>query len=248
MLKLKGVIAPLPTPFNHEGEIYVAKVQYNVAKWNRVALGGYLVGASTGEGELLDIEEKRKLWSLVKDGAADSRTLIAGIAMPSVRASVAQSRVAAELGYAAVHASAPSLGDADLYFRALADASPLPLIAPGNFDHPNIISAPAGRIDDLSAHLQSGNTWGIWRFAAAAPFVAITILEAVQKREYEAANDWQLRASRAIELISTRTGVPALKHALDFNGYYGGPCRLPYPSLNRAAQIEIEEALHGLRS
>jgi 4-hydroxy-2-oxoglutarate aldolase len=88
----------------------------------------------------------------------------------------------------------------------------------------------------------------VFPFAAVAPFVAVTIWEAVQKREYEAADDWQRRAARAIELLFVRHGAPGIKFALDFNGYYGGPCRLPYPVLPRAAQMEIEEALHGLRS
>ncbi len=248
MIKLKGVFAPIPTPFNHEGEIYAAKVKHNAAKWNRVALGGYLVGSSTGEGPLLDFEEKVLLWSLVRESAAESRVLIADVTMPSVRASVALAREAARLGYTAVHALPPAEGDSSLYYRALGDASPLPVIGLGNFEHPNLVGSPVTRVDDLSAHLRDGNAWAIWPLAAAAPYVAVTIQEAVQKREYEAAADWQARAARSIELITTRYGIPGLKHALDFNGYYGGPCRLPYPTITRAAQVEIEEALHGLRS
>jgi 4-hydroxy-2-oxoglutarate aldolase len=248
MIKLKGVFAPIPTPFNHEGEIYAAKVRHNVAKWNRVALSGYLVASATGEGPLLNLDEKVALWSLVREVAAEGRVLIAGVTMPGVRASVALAREAARLGYSAVHALPPMEGDSLLYYRALADASPLPVIGPGNFEHPNLVDSPLDRIDDLSKHLQDGNSWAIWTLAAAAPYVAVTIQEAVQKREYEAAADWQTRAARAIELITIRHGIPGLKHALDFNGYYGGPCRLPYPAIDRAAQVEIEEALHGLRS
>lgn len=248
MLKLKGIIAPLPTPFNHEGDLYTAKVRHNVAKWNRVALGGYLVASALGEGPLLDADEKRQLWSLVRESAAEGRTLIADVSMPSVRASAAMAKAAAELGYHAVHATEPANGDAELYFRSLADRSPLPLLAPGNFEHPNIVAAPENRIDDLSLHLQNKQNWGVWMLAAAAPYVAVTIQEAVQKREYEAADDWQARANKVIRLVNERHGIPGLKHALDFNGYYGGPCRLPYPVLPRAAQVEIEEALHGLRS
>lgn len=248
MLKLKGIIAPLPTPFNHEGELYVAKVRHNVAKWNRVALGGYLVASTLGEGPLLDAEEKRQLWTLVRETAADGRTLIADVSMPSVRASATLARIASELGYHAVHAEKPGNGDADLYFRSLADRSALPVIAPGNFEHPNLVAIPEARIDDLSQHLQRGTNWGVWMLAAAAPYVAVTIQEAVQKREYEAAHDWQARANKVIQLLNDRHGIPGLKHALDFNGYYGGSCRLPYPVLPRAAQLEIEEALHGLRS
>lgn len=248
MLKLKGIIAPLPTPWNADGELYVAKVRHNVAKWNRVALAGYLVGGAVGEGPLLEAEEKRQLWTLVRESAGEGKTLLADVSMPSVRASVGLARVAAELGYTAVHALPPAEGDARLYYQALADGSPLPVLARGSFAHPNVVSGPEEPVRNLSQHLQQGAGWAIWKLAAAAPFVAVTIQEAVQKREYEAADDWQQRAGEAIRLVEDVHGLPGLKHALDYNGYYGGPCRLPYAPLGRAAEVAIEEALHGLRS
>ena len=47
-MKLQGIFPPIATPFDHNGEIYAAKVRHNVEKWNRTALSGYVVLGSTG--------------------------------------------------------------------------------------------------------------------------------------------------------------------------------------------------------
>jgi 4-hydroxy-2-oxoglutarate aldolase len=42
-------------------------------------------------------------------------------------------------------------------------------------------------------------------------------------------------------------GVPGLKYAMDLNGYYGGPVRLPLTSIGPAAKAEIEAAFADLK-
>ena len=42
-------------------------------------------------------------------------------------------------------------------------------------------------------------------------------------------------------------GVPGLKHAMDLNGYYGGPPRLPFVPVSQDARREIEEAFRDLK-
>src|SRR5260370_381370 len=63
--------------------------------------------------------------------------------------------------------------------------------------------------------------------AKAAPYATISIWEAHRTREAAAAFDWQNRILRAAQLVTTKYGVPGLKYAMDLNGYYGGPPRLP---------------------
>ncbi len=99
----------------------------------------------------------------------------------------------------------------------------------------------------LEKALRVGAIGGVLDYAAAAPFSCVTILEAVMKREYEAAEDWQGRISAAAELVGPRYGVAGLKYAMDYNGYYGGPPRLPLLPLPRPAQEKVEAAFHGLR-
>ena len=62
-MKLEGIFPPIATPFDHEGNLYRAKVQHNVEKWNKTKLGGYVVCGSTGESVYLTTEEKIRLWS-----------------------------------------------------------------------------------------------------------------------------------------------------------------------------------------
>jgi len=47
--------------------------------------------------------------------------------------------------------------------------------------------------------------------------------------------------------VTSKYGVPGLKYAMDLNGYYGGPPRLPLIVPTPAAKQEIEEAFRDLR-
>ena len=85
-------------------------------------------------------------------------------------------------------------------------------------------------------------------FANAAPYAAIALWEAYRTREEEAGLDWQARITPPAELVNTRYGVPGLKHAMDLNGYYGGPPRLPWTAPDPSAKREIEEAFADLKS
>ena len=66
--------------------------------------------------------------------------------------------------------------------------------------------------------------------------------------DYDAAADWQNRIARAAVLVTSKYGVPGLKHAMDLNGYYGGPPRLPLTMPSPEAKREIEQAFQGLTS
>jgi 4-hydroxy-2-oxoglutarate aldolase len=96
--------------------------------------------------------------------------------------------------------------------------------------------------------LQSGASGAVLPFANAAPYAAIALWEAYRTREEEAGLDWQARIAPPAELVNTRYGVPGLKHAMDLNGYYGGPPRLPWTAPGPAAKREIQEAFADLRS
>ena len=103
-----------------------------------------------------------------------------------------------------------------------------------------------GSAPTLAPSLQVGAVGAVLAFANAAPYATIAIWEAHRTREYEAAKDWQARISRAAQLVTTRYGIPGLKHAMDLKGYYGGPPRLPLVPVAPDARREIEEAFAGL--
>jgi len=95
--------------------------------------------------------------------------------------------------------------------------------------------------------LLMGACGAILAYANAAPYSVIAIWEAYRTREDAAGLDWQNRISRAAALVTTKYGVPGLKYAMDLNGYYGGPPRLPLSVPTAEAKREIEEAFRDLK-
>jgi dihydrodipicolinate synthase/N-acetylneuraminate lyase len=43
-------------------------------------------------------------------------------------------------------------------------------------------------------------------------------------------------------------GIPGIKYAMDFNGYYGGPPRLPLLPLTADKKAEVERVMSGIRN
>jgi 4-hydroxy-2-oxoglutarate aldolase len=293
-MKLQGIFPPIATPFDHNGEIYAAKLQHNVEKWNRTALSGYVVMGSTGESVMLMPDEKMAVWELVAKHASPDKLLIAGTGMESVRETVYLTNRAAEMGYKAAMVRTPhyyknliNRGDAQaLYFQSVADRSRIPLIiynwpqttgvdipaetVAALSEHPNIIAIKessgnlekvmqmirevkhgfqvlVGSAPTLWPSLLMGCCGAILAYANAAPYSVIAIWEAYRTREEAAGMDWQNRIARAAFLVTAKYGVPGLKYAMDLNGYYGGPPRLPLSVPTPAAKQEIEEAFKELK-
>jgi 4-hydroxy-2-oxoglutarate aldolase len=293
-MKLQGIFPPITTPFDHNGEVYKTKLTYNVERWNRTGLAGYVVCGSTGESVMLTPEEKFLCWELVAKAAAPEKLLIAGTGVESVRETVSLTNKAAEIGYKAAMVRTPfyyrgllnNVNAQVLYFRSVADRTKIPLmiynwpqvtgidIAPEAVamlsEHPNIIAIKessgslekvmqmlrevkpgfqvlVGSAPTLAPSFQVGAVGAVLAFANAAPYACITIWEAHRSRELDAAKDWQNRIAKAAQLVTTKYGVPGLKHAMDQMGYYGGPPRLPLTVPCPEAKHEIEQAFEGLR-
>jgi 4-hydroxy-2-oxoglutarate aldolase len=294
IMKLQGILPPITTPFDHNGEIYWSKLQHNVEKWNRTTLAGYVVMGSTGESVHLTADEKIQVWEAVAKHAAPEKLLVAGTGMESVRETVCLTNRAAELGYKAAMVRTPhyyknlvNRADAQaLYYRTVADQSRIPLIiynwpqATGVdipveavvalSEHPNVVAIKessgnlekvmrmirevrhgfqvlVGSAPTLWPSLLMGATGAILAYANAAPYSVIAIWEAYRTREEAAGLDWQNRIGRAAALVTSKYGVPGLKYAMDLNGYYGGPPRLPLSAPTPAAKQEIEEAFRDLK-
>jgi 4-hydroxy-2-oxoglutarate aldolase len=293
-MKLQGIFPPIATPFDHNGDIYPAKVRHNVEKWNKTALSGYVVMGSTGESVMLTTDEKTAMWELVAQCAAPEKLLIAGTGVESVRETVALTNRAAEMGYKAALVRTPHYyknlvnraAAQELYFRAVADQARIPVIV-YNFpqatgvdipveavvalsEHPNVIGIKessgnmaklmetirgaragfqvlVGSAPTLWPSLLMGACGGILAYANAAPYSTIAIWEAYRAREDAAGLDWQNRIGHAAALVTAKHGIPGLKYAMDLNGYYGGPPRLPLCVPGEAAKREIEEAFRDLK-
>ena len=106
-MKLQGIFPPITTAFDHNGDIYLSKVQHNVEKWNLTSLAGYVVMGSTGESVMVTPEEKLTVWEQVAKHAAPEKLLIAGTGVESVRETVQLTNRAAEMGYKAAMVRTP---------------------------------------------------------------------------------------------------------------------------------------------
>lgn len=98
----------------------------------------------------------------------------------------------------------------------------------------------------LADSLAAGCCGAILALANPLPFTCITLYEAHRKRELDAAQEWQKRIHTASEVISSKYGIPGVKHAMDLKGYYGGVPRLPLAPLTAAAKEEVAAAYEGL--
>ncbi|HEY7212580.1 MAG TPA: dihydrodipicolinate synthase family protein [Bryobacteraceae bacterium] len=95
--------------------------------------------------------------------------------------------------------------------------------------------------------LSLGASGAVLALANALPYACVTIWEAFRTREHEAGKDWQQRITPLSRLIATQCGIPGLKYAMDLNGYYGGPPRLPFVPPSSQVKAEIEATLDGLK-
>ena len=71
MFELKGIIPPMVTPFDANGDIVYADFESNLDRYLEVGVTGYLVLGSNGEAVYLDHDEK-----LRRIEAADSITAL----------------------------------------------------------------------------------------------------------------------------------------------------------------------------
>jgi 4-hydroxy-2-oxoglutarate aldolase len=293
-MKLQGIFVAAATPFDFSGEIYKVKVEHNIVKWNLTSVSGYALGGTAGEGPLLGEDEKAGLWEVAAKHAAPEKMLLADCSAEGVEISARLAKRAASLGFHAIVCATPheykSLMYAResqmLYFRSVADRSPIPVIienAPGYTGvdvlpettaalaaHPNIAGVIengtpperiaqikeqaepgfqilAGSCTRLLESLEQGATGGLLALASATPYACITLWEAFRMREQAAALDWQERITQPGIAVTDVFGVPGLKYAMELNGYYGGPPRLPFCPPNQAARGEIEGIFQGLR-
>lgn len=173
MLDLRGIYPPIPTPFGADGALDRDALRRNLAWWGETGLAGYVVLGSNGEYVVLDEAEKLELIRLTREAAPARQRVIAGTGAESTAETIRLSRAAAERGADAVLVVTPhyyrSRMDArtlSAHFRAVADASPVPVLlynVPANTgidmapelvlalaEHPNIVG-----IKDSSANIPS---------------------------------------------------------------------------------------------
>jgi 4-hydroxy-2-oxoglutarate aldolase len=159
-IDLRGVFAPATTPFDPvTGEAAVVSMRANLRRWLAAPLAGVVLFGSTGEGPLLDEDEKVRLTAATRDVVDGGRLLLAGTGAESTRATIRATAAVAAEGADAVLVQPPA------YFRpamtpealrdhylAVADASPVPVIlyqVPPRF---STVELAAGLVGELARH------------------------------------------------------------------------------------------------
>jgi 4-hydroxy-2-oxoglutarate aldolase len=104
-----------------------------------------------------------------------------------------------------------------------------------------------GAAHKLHPSLDAGAVGAILAFACPAPTACYEIYAAWKEGDAELARLKQERIAKAAQRVGD-LGVPGFKHGMDFNGYYGGPARLPFLPLTADLKSEIEQLLADIRN
>lgn len=105
-----------------------------------------------------------------------------------------------------------------------------------------------GSAGTLKESLDAGASGAILAFATCAPQACQEIYTAWKEHDDQLAADKQQRIAEASNVIGGRLGVPGIKFACDWNGYYGGKPRSPLLSLTAEVRQEVEKLLAQIRN
>ena len=105
-----------------------------------------------------------------------------------------------------------------------------------------------GAAQKLEPSLQVGAVGAILAFADAAPTACYEIYAAWKEGDIELARLKQQRIAQAAQRVVGELGIPGMKHAMDLNGYFGGPVRLPLLPLTADLKTEVEQLMADIRN
>jgi len=159
-VELQGVLAPATTPFDPvTGEVDLIALRANLRAWVRTGLAGVVLFGSTGEGVLLDEDERERALAAAREVVPGDKLLLAGTGAESTRATIRITRTAAAAGADAVMVHPPAYYRPAMtpealrdHYTAVADASPVPVVlyaVPPRF---STVELPAGLVGELSRH------------------------------------------------------------------------------------------------
>ncbi len=100
----------------------------------------------------------------------------------------------------------------------------------------------------LKESLDVGAVGAILAFACAAPTACYEIYAAWKEGDMGLAAEKQQRIVQASLKVGGELGIPGIKYAMDLNGYYGGPSRLPFLPLSAEQKAEVERLMADIRN
>lgn len=133
--RLKGIYAPLATPFAENEDLDFDALKHNMSLYRQSSLRGYLVLGSNGENKSLSADEKQAVLDTVVAGRADEQVVVAGVMYEAQRHAEQFLATLTGRGIDLALVQSPSYFKKLLtedclyrYFTALADMSPVPLM------------------------------------------------------------------------------------------------------------------------
>jgi 4-hydroxy-2-oxoglutarate aldolase len=140
-MTFEGIYPPVLTPFRGD-DVALDRLAANLRRLDAHPLAGYVVLGSTGEFPLLSESEKERIIETARAETPRSKLLIAGTGGESTAAAIRLTKRAAGLGVDAALVITPAYFKAMMkppalvrHYRAVADASPVPVLLynfPGN--------------------------------------------------------------------------------------------------------------------
>lgn len=159
-IEIGGTFLPVTTPFDPvTGDVDVVAFRSNLRRWFQHPLSGILTAGTTGESVLLDPAERIALLEAAADVVPEGAVVIAGTGAESTRHTVELSRQAAEAGADAVLVQPPAFFKGAMtpevlarHYRAVADASPVPVLIYQAPLRVSTLELPTGLVGELSSH------------------------------------------------------------------------------------------------
>ena len=106
----------------------------------------------------------------------------------------------------------------------------------------------AGTAHQLLPALQAGASGAVLALAAPLPGACFEVLAAFKDNDIALAEEKQQRLLAPSKEVHLAFGISGIKYACDWNGYYGGPPRLPLLPLTGEQRKKVETVLADLRS
>lgn len=157
--RLRGVFAPITTPFDAKGEVSFAGLEKNMETYAASRLSGYLALGSNGENKSLSNAEKERVLKTIVDRKSRGQVVMAGCIFESTKETIEFAKRFADLGADYLTLLPPSYFQKQMtdqvllkYFTDVADAVRTPCLVYNAPQFSAGINLSVTLIKDLAKH------------------------------------------------------------------------------------------------
>ena len=131
--KLSGIVVPLVTPFDEDGNLDSEKINLLIERHLKIGVHGFYIGGTTGEGLFQSVSERCQFLKVVSELVGDKGLLIAQVGSLSERDVRKMVIFAAENNYDVISSTPPfyfnhSEREIINYYKRLSEISDLPIL------------------------------------------------------------------------------------------------------------------------